>query len=380
MTRTLILLATVLAAAPTCLGDEIVLKPSVRLGRGATDVRLADVADLRGPLAEALADTVIAPLAEVDAVIEIPLQQVRRVLDGLGVHWGKLQLSGRCAIVRPAPPLTQGTGGAGGAGSADPLLAMTGAAIAAHHGPEPSARARTGTERVATVETAADLITQDTLRGEIARMISRGLPAIGPASLRLVFDEQDEPLLSMSLTSARFEIRPLGSFAGDRIALSVGMLGQDQVASTHAINLRPLYRTEVPLLKRELRRGETLQSEDLTVQTRWLSASLAAAVIGLDQVIGREAAERLKEGAPLRREDLVNEVVIERGDRVIVRCLVGGLVVSLEAEARGDAGRGEQVELRKLGDRNTFFATATGQGSAEVDLSRTRTDSQGAAP
>lgn len=357
------------AAAAPAPGDEIVLRAAVRLASGATEVRLADVAELAGPLAEALADSVIAPAPTGGdgAALEIPLHQVRHALDALGVHWGKLQLSGRSVIVRPAAAPVRG---------ADPPLAMTAAAVGALSATPPGG----GPEAPAPLETAADLLDQDTLRGEIVRMITRGLARTHPASLRLVFDEHQEAILSMSPSSARFEIHPRGSFTGDRIALGVEVWQDGQVAAAHVINVRPLHRVDVPVLKREVRRGERIATDDLALEPRWLSTSLAAAVIDPDQVAGREAAARIKAGVPLRLSDLVSQIIIERGDRVQVRCLVGGLVVSLEAEARGSAARGEQVELRKLGERNTFFAKATAPGSAEIDLVRGGGSTQGIDP
>ena len=52
----------------------------------------------------------------------------------------------------------------------------------------------------------------------------------------------------------------------------------------------------------------------------------------------------------------------------MVRCIVGGIVISLEAEARGHGAEGDTIELRKLGERDTFIATVTGPHAAVMDL------------
>ena len=78
----------------------------------------------------------------------------------------------------------------------------------------------------------------------------------------------------------------------------------------------------------------------------------------------------LKAGDLINKKDVKSEILVNRGDRVIVRCVVGGVVISLEATARSNAAEGEKVELRKLGERDTFMATVTGPGAAIVDLSR----------
>ena len=72
----------------------------------------------------------------------------------------------------------------------------------------------------------------------------------------------------------------------------------------------------------------------------------------------------------LRNTDLKRPALIERGGRVTVRCLVGGIAIAMQAEARDDGAEGDRIELRKLGERETFFAIVTGPGEAVVDLSR----------
>ena len=52
------------------------------------------------------------------------------------------------------------------------------------------------------------------------------------------------------------------------------------------------------------------------------------------------------------------------------RCLVGGAVITLQAEARSDGALGETIQFRKHGERETFPAVITGRGEALVDLAR----------
>ena len=60
--------------------------------------------------------------------------------------------------------------------------------------------------------------------------------------------------------------------------------------------------------------------------------------------------------------------MIKRGDRVIVRCIVGGIVITLEAEARSDGAIGDDIELKKIGERESFIATVSGSRAAVLDL------------
>jgi len=61
---------------------------------------------------------------------------------------------------------------------------------------------------------------------------------------------------------------------------------------------------------------------------------------------------------------------VKKGDQITVRCLVGGVAISVQAEARADGAAGEIIELRKLGERESFTAKVVGRSEAVLDLSR----------
>jgi flagella basal body P-ring formation protein FlgA len=340
------------ALARASLGDEITLKGSVRLKAEVQAVHLADIAELSGPDAQRLAATVIAEAPRDREALEITVRQVRQKLADAGVHWGRIQLNGRTVIVRPAAPR-----------AAAPPLTMTPVAV------QPPAAPKREGPPVPKHELAADLVDLTTLRGTVARMFVDAL-GVSPQELRLVFDDRSQALLDTDQDSFRFEIQPLGSLAADRIELTVRAWAEGRIEQRHSITVGPTINTDVAVLRRDLARGEEIREEDLEVEVRWLAPSQAAMVSSFVQAVGRVASMRLKAGDALRIRHIKREHVIKRGDRVMVRCLVGGVVISLEAEARTEGAKGDRIELRKLGERDTFMATATGPGAAVIDLSR----------
>lgn len=86
--------------------------------------------------------------------------------------------------------------------------------------------------------------------------------------------------------------------------------------------------------------------------------------------VGRAVLKSLRAGDVLRQKHIRRETLIRRGDLVIVRCLVGGIVISIHAEARADGAKGQTIEFRKLGERATFLAEVAGHAEAVVDLAR----------
>lgn len=337
--------------AHAAAADEIALKASARLATGTGEVRLADIAELTGPLAQQYADTVVAQVHDSTAAMEISVGEVRAALTDAGVHWGKVNLNGTTVIVRPSEP-----------GNAAAPMFMTPASIERVNRPQPSAGSRRGTFLQA--DTVIDL---QTLRGAVARTIVAGL-GMAPGTVHLTFDDRDASLLDLNLDTNRFEIQPLSNLDSDRVELSVRVWSQGRIVHRQSISVRPMFRTDVVVLRRDVSRGDVLHEEDCLVERRWITPIQASTLCGFVQAIGRVAGMPLKAGDVLKKKHVKRDVLVRRGDRVIVRCLVGGVVITLDAEARSDGADGDLIELRKLGERATFMARVSGPGAAILDL------------
>ncbi len=186
----------------------------------------------------------------------------------------------------------------------------------------------------------------------------------------MTFDDHDTAALDVSLDTHRFEIQPMSNLNSDRVELSIRAWSDGRVVNRQSLSVRLMVRTEVVVVNRDIRRGDVMHEADCAVERRWIAPIQASTLCGFVEAVGRVANMPLKAGDVLKRKHVKREVLVKRGDRVVVRCLVGGIVLSLEAEARGNGAEGESVELRKLGERDTFMATIVGPGSAIVNLSR----------
>ena len=331
--------------------DEIALKGSARLATGAGEVRLGDIADLLGPEAERYADLVVGRIQDSTAAIEISVRDIRAALTDAGAHWGKVNLNGSTVIVRPTITV----------GSAPPMF-MTPASIdQVQRRPH-----RIRREGFVVAETVIDL---PTVQGAVTRTIIAAL-GMGPESVRLTFGDRDRSLLELELNTHRIEIQPLSNLDSDRVELSVRVWSHGRVVHQQSISVHLMTRTGVVVLRHDMSRGDIMHEEDCTVERRWITPIQASTLCGLVEAVGRVTSMPLKAGDVLKKKHVKREVLVKRRDRVIVRCLVGGVVISLEAEARSDGAEGESVELRKLGERDTFMATVTGPGAAIVDLNR----------
>lgn len=349
----LAILVAALFVTSSCLADEIRLKGSVRLQAHAQVILLSDIAVLTGDIAHKYADTVIADAPKDGRVLEISIATVRRVLSDVDAHWGKLQLIGRRVLVRPRF-----------AEATPPPQAMMPTSIVRTTKNKPQAKVE-NKQRI--YESASELVKERTLRGSIAEFVARGLK-ITPGKLRLNFSADDASVLDASTKAFRFEIQPRSNLQSNRIELSVRFWSNNTVLQTHSLSVHPSVSIDTVKASHDIKRGVTLTQDDLTSQQQWVSAGAAIHIPSLIEAVGRIATTKIKAGTTLKKQHIRREFVVKRGDRVIVRCLVGGVVITLVAEAKSDGAIGDNIEFKKIGERETFIATVSGSRAAVLNL------------
>ncbi|MBT8487121.1 MAG: flagellar basal body P-ring formation protein FlgA [Phycisphaerales bacterium] len=338
------LLATLPASA-----DTIRLRSSVRLDAQQTSVTLGAIARLDGAEAAALASTVIAE-RDPATLLEISVDDVKRRLDNAGVHWGRVNLSGRAILVRPAAA----------AGTAAPG-AMRAVAV------NPPVRRGERVSNALEVN-AADLAAGNDLGGAIARQTALAL-GVTPGSLRLRFESRDAATLERPSHGADFELIPQTDYGSDRVGLQVRIWENGRIVDRTRVSFEPLVEAPVAFMRREVPRSGVLTADDFGTETRWLPPSQHAIAATPGAIAGRVTTQRLKAGAIVRSKHVRQRALVQRGDRVNVQCLVGGMVIRMNAEALEDGALGEPVELRRPGERSVFTATVIAPGELTLDLS-----------
>lgn len=335
--------------------DTITLKSAARHQGETNIVTLGDVASLEGDEAQRLASVQVGAMKTRGKPMEITVAEVRKALDAAGVNWAKVDLSGRSVIVRPQRDE-----------AAPPPQAMTANAIEGAAAPE---------QKPTPIDPEANSIALDamvnvqTIGGSIANLIIANL-RVDPRSIRVRIADEDKALLQTDLADGRFEVQPLGSFAGDRLAFSIRAWNGNAAESRGQVTLLVQRQTPVSRLRRDVSRSDAITEADIQTVESWLSPSEAMQVAPRASVVGRSASRSMHAGETIRVRDIDREATVKRGQLVTIRCLVGGVAISLQAEARAEGSIGDALEFRKTGERDSFLATVTGPNEAVVDLGR----------
>lgn len=334
------LLAPAAGAAPG-RSDSIDLRPSVRLDADCLVVRLSDVADLAGPLAQALADSVVyeAPAAPLRPV-SLHVDALRRRLDADGVNLGLVSLSGRECVMRWRAAST----------------------------PPPAAEKSAPVENGSPAEFADRLIGQATLRGVVADYLARHLLGAEPADVQLRFRAEDAAALDRPRAGFDFEIRPMASALSPVIPLEVNVYERGALAARERLSVGVALRRPVVVAQRHVARGAVIAAQDVVEEIRLVEPALRTAPSRAAEVVGREARGRLVPGEALRDGDALAPVAITRNSEVWVRARHGLFVLRLRARALDEGRTGEVIRVRRLSDRAEFTGVVTAEGEVAIEV------------
>lgn len=329
----LFILLLALLASGTRAGDSITLRRSATVEPGAP-VRLADIADLQGPLAESLArievaaDPVSLPL-DPDRTRRLDIDLVRRALErDRTINWSRLTLRGSAVrLVLPEP-----------ARNARPDLVA----------PKPSP---------AREEEPRTPITAGTIRA-LAHQVLLNILRVEPEDLRVRWPDRHDDLLEEAVGERIIHIQPLGR--SPRIPLSVTIYEGDRIVRTEHLRAELAVRRTVHLVARAVPRGTRLAEGDFTTRTMWLEPESDPA----PEVLGQMTTRRLEPGSVIARTDIEPPLVVQRGEFIALHCVAGAVALKARARALESARDGEVLRVEMTGTGEKVMARMSGRGRA----------------
>mgnify|MGYP005841105581 CR=1 FL=1 len=119
----------------------------------------------------------------------------------------------------------------------------------------------------------------------------------------------------------------------------------------------------VLVLTREVRRGDVLSPEDVTVQS---GREGPGALADPREAVGRRAVRRLPAGAPLAARDLEPVPAVKRGDTVRLVARVGGVTATALGKALETAGVGDTLRVENLSSGRSLAGVLREGGVVDV--------------
>lgn len=124
---------------------------------------------------------------------------------------------------------------------------------------------------------------------------------------------------------------------------------------------------EYPVLRRDLEAGTLVTAEMLTGRQGNLSDLPRDSVLEAASIIGQIARQPLQAGVPLQQRQFQPELLVERGQQVVVEARGTHFRVTREGEALEPGGLGDRIRVR-FGRREVINATVIGRARLAIDF------------
>ena len=121
----------------------------------------------------------------------------------------------------------------------------------------------------------------------------------------------------------------------------------------------------IPVAIRPLERGAILRASDLEFRPAAVRQASGAPPT-MEDLVGKEAIRALPPGQAVSKDLVQTPRLVHRGDKVTVRSLSAGVVVSITGKAMEEGGRGDNIQVEDPATREKLLTRVTGFQVVEV--------------
>jgi flagella basal body P-ring formation protein FlgA len=151
---------------------------------------------------------------------------------------------------------------------------------------------------------------------------------------------------------------------GKRSAVRIGSPGDRDGATTVWFSVNALQ--NVPTVTTDLRQGQILSGEWLTVAVQDVFARNCTSPADGEPIAGMRLKTGLRAGEPICKEDLEPAPLVGRGEKVAVKSTAGRVTIMTTGVAQQDGDLGKVLRIRNTRSGETFLAAVTGRGEVAV--------------
>ncbi len=331
----LLLAAMVMAFGIAARADSVRLYDQV--GVESASVTLAQVAELQGPAALALADVVLATLPEGRGEHTITLGEIEKALDEAGMNRGLVSLRGfaACRVTRLAEP--------------------------------PRPWVQRGQAVAANIETPIDFQTTLTLKAVVERQLTdRAAAGDDSDGVRVSFSLRDLNRLDVPILGRAVEVETITPNLLGRVSMVVRLYAGRTVAESFTVNAQVSRTLLAVVTTGPVARGEVFTRGHLQVRESVIDSDAEAPITDPAVVIGQASVASLRAGEILYPRAIKSPIMVQRGELVDVRCFVGGLIVRTVGHATENGSLDDRIAVRSESTGDTFYAVVTGRHEAVV--------------
>ena len=138
---------------------------------------------------------------------------------------------------------------------------------------------------------------------------------------------------------------PNTATAADRLFINVSLEVDGRVARYLSLELNVEATAIVAVAGRNIDRGQPVTVDDIRFERRQVGADLRRYLTNGRDLVGKQAAVSIQEGAILQSSMLSDRMLIKKGDEVKIIAKAGKLEILTTGEAKGGGRLGDRVEV-----------------------------------
>lgn len=120
------------------------------------------------------------------------------------------------------------------------------------------------------------------------------------------------------------------------------------------------------VLTRPIARGDVLRASDLTIEKRPKSQFQSDTIRDADAAIGMASQQTLRAGQTIRNADLTRPQLVKRGEPVMMRYEVPGIVLTVRGKAEEDGSLGDTINILNVQSKRVVQGVVSGPGQITV--------------
>jgi flagella basal body P-ring formation protein FlgA len=122
----------------------------------------------------------------------------------------------------------------------------------------------------------------------------------------------------------------------------------------------------VPVATRALERGTVLRASDLELRPATIQQAEGTAPLKIEDLAGKETLRALSAGQQVLKELVQFPRLVHRNDKVTIKAVGAGVVVSMTGKALEEGGQGDNIMVEDLATKEKLVTRVTGYQVVEV--------------
>ncbi|MCJ8329467.1 MAG: flagellar basal body P-ring formation protein FlgA [Lentisphaeria bacterium] len=121
------------------------------------------------------------------------------------------------------------------------------------------------------------------------------------------------------------------------------------------------------VVRSSLARKHIIIKDDIQIVPSWLGKDGKDIISKIDHVLGRELKRQLSSGAMIKYKDLLNPIIVKRGDLVKVHCRYKKMYVTISAIAMESGRLGQSIKVKNASSKELLNVNITGPKVAKFN-------------